>query len=161
VVLTSRGRVFVAPAKPTGRFVDVAEHEPGRYRDARMLPDGKSLLVLSTESGEVELWKLPANGVGSGEKLTSDGKVLRWEGVPSPDGKWIAHQDKSNRLWLLDTATKAEKQIAIGNYGGNSGPVFDSVRWSPDSRYFTFGKTPRTSSRASFCTTWTRALLRR
>ena len=106
VVLTSRGRVFVAPAKPTGRFVDVAEHKPGRYRDARMLPDGKSLLALSTESGEVELWKLPANGVGAGEKLTGDGKVLRWEGVPSPDGKWIAHQDKSNRLWLLNVATK-------------------------------------------------------
>ncbi len=140
VVLTSRGRVFVAPAKSTGRFVDVAAHKPGRYRDARMLPDGKSLLALSTESGEVEFWKLPANGVGPGEKLTSDGKILRWEGVPSPDGKWIAHQDKNNRLWLLDTATKAEKQIAFGKYSGNSGPPFESVRWSPDSRFFTFGQ---------------------
>jgi tricorn protease len=140
VVLTSRGRVFVAPAKPTGRFVDVAAHKPGRYRDASMLPDGKSLLVLSTESGEVEFWKLPANGVGAGEKLTSDGKVLRWEGVASPDGKWIAHQDKSNRLWLLDAATKAEKQIVFGKYSDNSSAPFESVRWSPDSRFFTFGQ---------------------
>jgi tricorn protease len=140
VVLTSRGRVFVAPAKPTGRFVDVAAHKSGRYRAARFMPDGKSLLALSTESGEVEFWKLPANGEGSDEKLTSDGKVLRWEGVPSPDGKWIAHQDKNNRLWLLDTATKAEKQIAFGNYSGNSGAAFESVRWSPDSRFFTFGE---------------------
>jgi tricorn protease len=83
---------------------------------------------------------MPANGEGPGEKLTSDGTVLRWEGVPSPDGKWIAHQDKNNRLWLLDTATKAEKQIAFGNYSGNSGPAFESVRWSPDSRFFTFGE---------------------
>ncbi len=140
VALISRGRVFVAPAKPTGRFVAVAAHKPARYRDARFMPDGKSLLALSTESGEVEFWKLPANGEGADEKLTSDGKVLRWEGVPSPDGKWIAHQDKNNRLWLLDTATKAEKQIAFGNYSGNSGGAFESVRWSPDSRFFTFGE---------------------
>jgi tricorn protease len=140
VVLTSRGRVFVAPAKTTGRFVDVAEHQPGRFRDARMMPDGKSLLVVSTESGETEFWKVPANGVGPSEKLTSDAKVLRWEGIPSPDGKWIAHQDKNNVLWLLDVATKAEKQIAFAKFSDNSGPVFDSVRWSPDSRFLTFGE---------------------
>ena len=110
VVLTSRGRAFVAPLK--GRFVDVAAHKPGRYRTARFMPDGKSLLILSTESGEVELWKVPANGTGAGERLTTDGKVLRWDGVPSPDGKWIAHQDKDNQLWLLDTATKTQKRIA-------------------------------------------------
>ena len=75
------------------------------------MPDGKNLLVLSTESGEVEFWKVPANGIGAAEQLTTDGKVLRWEGVPSPDGKWIAHQDKDNQLWLLDTATKANKRI--------------------------------------------------
>jgi tricorn protease len=105
-----------------------------------MMADGKSLLALSTESGETEFWKLPANGVGPGEKLTSDAKVLRWEGVPSPDGKWIAHQDKNNVLWLFDMAAKTEKQIAVGTYSGNSGAVFESVRWSPDSRFFTFGE---------------------
>ena len=60
VVLVSRGRVFVAPKK--GRFVDVSAHKPGRYREARFMPDGKNLLLLSTESGEVEFWKVPANG---------------------------------------------------------------------------------------------------
>ncbi|WP_457832988.1 hypothetical protein, partial [Staphylococcus aureus] len=32
VVLTSRGRIFIAPAKPTGRFIDIGSHKPGRYR---------------------------------------------------------------------------------------------------------------------------------
>ena len=41
VVLTSRGRVFVAPVKQ-GRFVDIVAHKPGRYREARMMPDGKA-----------------------------------------------------------------------------------------------------------------------
>ena len=69
MVLTARGRVFVAPAKP-GRFVDVSEHQPGRFREARLMPDGKSVIVLSTESGEVELWLYPANGKGPGQQLT-------------------------------------------------------------------------------------------
>jgi tricorn protease len=114
IVLTSRGRVFVAPVK-SGRFVDISEHRPGRFREARFAADSKSVFAFSTESGEVELWKYPANGVGSGEQLTRDGKVLRWEGVPSPDGKWVAHQDKNNQLFLLDSASKSEKNIA-GNH---------------------------------------------
>lgn len=139
VVLTSRGRVFVVPAKQ-GRLVDATERMPGRYRDARMLPDGKSLLVLSSESGEVEFWKLPANGVPAAERLTTDGKVLRWEGIPSPDGKWIAHQDKDNQLWLLGTATKTGKLIGTADNSGNSQPTFGDVRWSPDSRWLTFSR---------------------
>jgi tricorn protease len=105
-----------------------------------MMPDGKSLLALSTETGEVELWKVPANGAGAAEQLTSGGKVLRWEGIPSPDGKWIAHQDKNNRLWLLDTATKTQKEIGYAEYGNNSNPQFDSLRWSPDSRWLSFSR---------------------
>jgi len=136
VVLTARGRVFVAPRK-NGRFVDVAEHKPGRYRDARFLDD-KNLLVLSTETGEVEFWKVPAAGGGTPERLTTDGKVLRWEGVPSPDGKWVAHQDKDNQLWLLNVADKSEKRIATARTSGNSDPQFNYVRWSPDSRWLTW-----------------------
>ena len=136
VVLTSRGRVFVAPLK-NGRFVDVAEHKPGRYRDARYL-DAKNLLVLSTETGEVEFWKAPANGGGTPERLTSDGKVLRWDGSPSPDGKWVANQDKDNQLWLLNVASKSQKLIARVATSDDSGPQFNYVRWSPDSKWLTY-----------------------
>ena len=139
VAFTARGRAFVAPVK-SGRFVDVPARHPGRYRDARFMPDGKSLLVLSSETGEVELWKVPANGSGEGEQLTSDGKVLRWEGIPSPDGKWVVHQDKDNQLWLLNTAAKTQKRIATLEASTNSDPQFESVRWSPDSRWVTFAE---------------------
>jgi len=139
VIATSRGRVFVLPAK-TGRLVDVTEHKPGRYREARGMPDGKSLLVLSSESGEVEFWKIPANGVGAGEQLTTGGKVLRWEGLPSPDGKWIAHQDKDNILWLLEIATKTQKKVGLSEYGDNSDAQFSAVHWSADSRWLTFDR---------------------
>jgi tricorn protease len=139
IVATSRGRVFVIPVK-NGRLVDVTAHKPARYRDARMQPDGKTLLVLSTESGEVEFRTLPANGAGDGEPLTTGGKVLRWQGIPSPDGKWIAHQDKDNQLWLFDVAAKTQKRIGVSEYGDDSSPQFNAVRWSSDSRWLTFDR---------------------
>lgn len=139
VALTSRGRAFVAPVK-SGRFVDIPSGRPGRYRDARFMPDGKHLLILSTESGELEFWTVPANGSSGGEQLTTDGKVLRWEGVASPDGKWIAHQDKDNQLWLLEITSKTQKKIATILGRGNSNPEYESVRWSPDSRWITFAE---------------------
>ncbi|MFN7996529.1 MAG: S41 family peptidase [Bryobacteraceae bacterium] len=137
LVLTSRGKAFVVPAKH-GRLVDATERKPARIREARLLPDGKSLIVLSTQSGEVELWKTPANGIGESTRLTADGKVLRWEAIPSPDGKWVAHQDKDNQLWILDLATKSQKKILTAEVSNNSGPVFSTVEWSPDSRWLAF-----------------------
>ncbi len=141
VVLTSRGRAFVAPAKTTqGRLVDATGPKAARIRYATLLPDKKNLLALSTESGEVEIWKLPANGLGPGERLTTDGTVLRWGVNPSPDGKWAAHSDKNNRLWLLDLTTKSQKKIDETQFGGNSFPVYDYSAWSPDSRWLVYEK---------------------
>src|SRR5665213_1195624 len=139
VVLTSRGRAFVAPVKQ-GRLVEIVGAKPGRFRDARFFGDGKSLAILSSESGEVEIWKAAANGIGLSQQLTTDGKVLRWEAIGSPDAKWIAHQDKDNQLWLLDTATKTQKRIATVDTSGNTNAQFDEVRWSPDSRWLLFDR---------------------
>ena len=139
VALISRGRAFVAPVRQ-GRLVEIPSTRPGRDRDARFSSDGQSLILLSTESGEVELWKTAANGTGAAEQLTKDGTVLRWSTLPSPDGKWIAHQDKDNRLWLLETATRTNRQIAVSPGQGNSDPKFENLRWSPDSRWLLFGR---------------------
>jgi tricorn protease len=137
VALTARGQVFVAPVEPKpGRMVEVTRRAGVRYRDARFLPDGKSLVALSDESGEVELWKLSASGDASGpkpEQLTRGGDILRWRSLPSPDGKYIAHTDKKFRLWLYDVATKQDRLVATSeNYN------IDDLEWSPDSRWLAY-----------------------
>jgi len=132
VVLTARGRVFVAPARQ-GRFVEVGRAEGVRYREARFLADGKSLVTLSDESGEVELWRFPANGVGSAEQLTRGGDVLRWEAVPSPDGRYLAHRDKNQRLWLYDTEKKRDERIDESQIAD-----FRDLAWSPDGRWLAY-----------------------
>ncbi len=144
VAVVARGRAFVIPAKQ-GRLVEIPATKPGRMREARFLmTPGKTepdqLLLLSTESGEVEFWKAPANGTGQLSQITRDGNVLRWSGVPSPDGKYIAHQDKNNQLWILDVAAATNRKIAAQGYD-NFGPQYSDLRWSPEGRWLSYDLT--------------------
>ena len=134
-VFTARGEVFVMPAK-SGRIVKVAASPTIRYREARFLPDGKSILTLSTETGETEFWKFPANGEGPAEQWTHDATVQRWDGAISPDGHWLAHFDKDQQLWLYDTRSKANKRIAQSANGD-----FENLAWSGDSRWLAWDET--------------------
>ena len=131
VVLTSRGRVFVAPAGP-GRLVRASRREGVRYRDVVFMPDGDELLGLTDETGELEFTTLPANGVGDGERLTDDGTILRFTGTPSPDGARIAYTDNNNDLWVLDTASGEQHRVSTNQEG------VGQVSWSPDSRWLAY-----------------------
>ena len=132
VTLTARGQVFVVPVED-GRLVS-ATREPGvRWRQARFL-SGKQLIALSDKSGEVEWWKLPANGVGEPAPLTQDGKTLRFDGVPSPDGRFVASTNKDQEVWLLDVNAGTHQRIAVS-------PVWSDpsdLAWSPDSRWLAY-----------------------
>jgi tricorn protease len=147
-VFTARGEVFTMPAK-TGRIVKVASDSSIRFREARFLPDGKSILALSTQSGEAEFWKFPANGVGSPEQWTNDAKVLRWDGIVSPDGRWLAHFNKDQELWLYDIKAGQEKRVEKSmNRGSWNRRIaqsmngdFGDLRWSPDSKWLAYSET--------------------
>lgn len=132
VVVTARGRVFVIPRKG-GRLVEAGRKPGVRYRDARFLPDGKSLLLMSDESGETELWTATADGTGSPVQLTTDGAVLRRKAIPSPDGKYVAHTDKHLRLFLLNLATKENKLVSE-----TAVDEFEDLSWSADSKWLAF-----------------------
>jgi tricorn protease len=135
VVLTARGQVFVAPAQQ-GRLVRATTKTKVRYRGAQFMPDGKSLLVLSDESGELEFWKVPTNGIGDPEQLTKDGKIFRNDPSISPNGKWIVFDDKNQKLWLFNLETKKMAQIASSEFDGFSG-----FSWSSDSKWLAFVQT--------------------
>jgi tricorn protease len=134
-IFTARGEVFTLPAK-SGRIIKIAGNPGVRYREARFLPDGSHAVAVSTESGETEFWKYPANGVGAAEQWTHNAKVLRWDGVPSPDGRWLAHRDKDQQLWIYDIGTRQDKRIAQSRFGD-----FANLTWSPDSRWLSFVQT--------------------
>jgi len=132
VALTARGRVFVAPHRQ-GRLVEATRTEGVRHREGRFMPDGEELLTFSDQSGEVELWSVPANGVGEGTRLTDDGEVLRWEALPSPNGKLIAHHDKNQRLYVYDVESEKNRLVEENPIGG-----FGDLAWSPDGQWLAF-----------------------
>lgn len=132
VVLTARGRVFVFPVKQ-GRTIEIDRREGIRYRDARFMPDGKSLVALSDESGEVELVTLPGNGVGAPQRLTNDAEILRFRTLPSPDGKLIAHADRHQRLWVYDAEKKSSTLVEQ-----NPIDLIERFSWSGDSRWLAY-----------------------
>ena len=128
-------RPRVRRAGSRGRLVRVSRTPGVRYRDVVFMPDGKSLLGLSDASDEFEFVQMPANGVGADRALSTNGKVLRFEGVPSPDGKWVAYADNNNDAWLLNVATKATTLISTNREG------VAGFAWSPDSRHVALTQT--------------------
>ena len=133
VALTARGRVFVAPTDQ-GRLVQVSRAPGVRYRDVVFMPDGDTLLGLTDETGELEFALLPANGVGASQALTDDGQILRFEGHPSPDGRWIAYTDNNDDLWVLNVDSRRQHVISSNREG-----AFD-IAWSPDSRWLAYSQ---------------------
>ena len=134
VVLTSRGRVFVAPAG-TGRLVRASRKDSVRFRDVVFMPDGETLVGLSDETGELEFTKIPANGVGEDQRLTNDGTTIRYQGTPSPDGQWIAFYDHHADLWVMNAETGEQRRISENRQG------IGDVAWSPDSRWLAYTMT--------------------
>ncbi len=133
IVITARGRVFAVPVKD-GRVVEFTDKKDVRYRDAVFSADGKSIYTLSDESGEFEFVSLPANGIGAQKAITKDGSVLRYEGKPSPDGKWLAYDDLERHMFILNLATGVSKRISTNEEG------IGMFSWSPDSKWVAFAQ---------------------
>jgi tricorn protease len=134
MVMTARGQIFVTPAKK-GRLVTVTSNNNIRYRYARFIPDGKSILAISDSTGEMEFWKLPANGIGQPEQISYNAESFRFDGIPSPDGKYIAYSDINQKLWIYDIKQQQETLVDSSEY-----EIFDDFTWSPDSRWLAYIK---------------------
>ncbi len=131
VVITARGRVFVIPVDQ-GRQVAFTEQKDVRYRDAVFSHDGKNIITLSDETGEFEFVSMPASGIGNLRRVTSDGRVLRFGGTPSRDGKWLAYTDLEGNLYVLNIASGESKKISTNREGAWG------MSWSPDDQWLAF-----------------------
>ena len=107
--------------------------KPGvRYRDAIFAADGNDIIALSDESSEFEFVKISTTGIGEQMALTRNGDVLRYDGNPSPDGKWLAFRDHRQDLKLVEIASGLQRKVSTNNNG------IGSITWSPDSRWLAF-----------------------
>jgi len=131
IAITARGRIFVVPVK-SGRFISFTEKKEVRFRDAVFSSDGSKIYSLSDETGEFEFVSIPADGIGKESIITKDGAILRYKGVPSPDGKWIAYDDLANNMYVLNISNGASKKISTNQEG------IGDFSWSPDSKWLSF-----------------------
>jgi tricorn protease len=128
VALTARGRLAIAGTGELRR-IEVALPEASRARQAVVSPDGAWVYAFVDADGAQEVWRFPADGRGSGEQLTRDAAGHRVDLHVSPDGRWVAHHDRTGRLWLLDTRSRTNRQVDHAR-----GTTYRDVVWSPDSR---------------------------
>jgi len=133
IAVTARGRVFVVPVEP-GRTIGFTEHKGAviRYRDAVFSPDGKNIIALSDQSGEFEFVQFAANGLDKVKPLTKDRHGLRYAGIPSSDGKWLAVDDIEKNMYVLNVSTGESKKISTNQQG------IQDFAWSPDNQWLAF-----------------------
>lgn len=128
--IISRGRLFVAPIKGD-RWVEINRKSGIRFKEVHFLTE-KTLIYLSDESGEFEIWKTNADGTGTPQQLTKDSKILIRAIYVSPDGKHIAYIDKNETLRVLEVSTGAIKfQYTDKDFG------IGEVDWASNGQYFT------------------------
>jgi tricorn protease len=137
VAIGARGRVTLASTGKRRR-VDLGSPADGRLREAALTADGKQVLAILDHAGLSEIWSWPSDGSGPGKRLVADESVHRWRLYPSPDGRWLAHDDKQGRLWLLDLDKGSNTLLERASFGRDD--PYSHVVWSADSRYLALSR---------------------
>ena len=131
-LFVARGDVFTAPAEH-GPTRNLTHSSTAHDKAARWSPDGRKIAFISDMSGEEELYLVNQDGSGAPERLTTDGAMMRYPPVWSPDTKRLAFGDKAGRLWVLEIAGKRLTQVAR-----DSGGYIGDQAWSADGRWLAF-----------------------
>ena len=144
-VVIARGRASVA-GTDARRRVELPLPADARAREAVLGVDGKSVYAISDIGGSEAIWRFPAEGSGSGERLLDNAGVRIWNLYLSPDGNSIAFDDKQGRLQLLDLRTRQVRELDRSRFSGNE--AYASVVWSPDSRHLAVARADSSSVRS-------------
>ena len=134
MVITARGEVFNVPTNK-GVIKNLTRTPGAHEREAQWSPDGKSIVYISDQTGETELYLQPADG-GEATQLTKNNDTYIRSFEWSPDAQKIVYTDRKNRINLLDVATKQVTTLDQNPLGEARGVTF-----SPDSKWLTYSRT--------------------
>lgn len=149
VLLTSRGRLATQGIGALRR-AELVQPADGRCHKGVFSPDSSKVFALCDFSGEREIWRLPANGLGAGEQITFGAKVMRTQLEPSPDGRYVAHTNKDGQLFLTDLKAGGAQTGAAATKLIGHDPISANIKnltWSPDSQALAFTQPMRTLGR--------------
>ncbi len=141
VAVTARGKVVVAAVGDLRR-VELSLPQESRSRAAQFSADSASVFLFNDATGEQELVRHSASGGVVAVPLTNNGRSVRLGIYPSPDGKWVLHNDHDNRLYVTRLATTST--AATTEMIDEAPSSHASIAWAPDASAFTFARPLRT-----------------
>ncbi|MDX1999221.1 MAG: S41 family peptidase [Thermoanaerobaculia bacterium] len=131
-LFVARGEVFTAPIEK-GPTRNLTRTSGAHEKHARWSPDGTKIAYMSDATGEDELYVVAQDGSGQAERITTDGKVFRYQPEWSPKGDKIAFGDKNGKLFIVDLATKKMVEVA----DSPADQILD-YSWSPHGSFLAF-----------------------
>jgi len=135
VAVQARGDLWSAPAE-NGTPRNLTRTSGIAERDPSWSPDGKWIAFFSDESGEYELFVMPADGSGERRRITTDGTCFRTGITWSPDAKKAIVGDKTGAAYLVEIESGATRLLDRNPWAGRFGPI----SWSPDSRWIAYAR---------------------
>ncbi len=133
LVLGARGEVLIIPVEP-GAPLQLTHTSSAREWGIGFLGDDR-LLMITDATGEQQVAVAPADGSEMPSLITEDREAWLFAPVGSPDGKWIAFGDKTQRLHVLSMETLQRRLVDISE----AWEITD-YRFSPDSRWLAWVK---------------------
>lgn len=137
LVVAARGFIGTVPASKGD--VHILSEEQGAHRTSPIWsPDAKAIAYVTDAGGKQQLALFDT--AASTEKLVDlgDSPASYTLASFSPDSKSIAYTDNRNILWVIDLATGKSTKIDQALF---TDPQLQMApRWSPDSKWITYGR---------------------
>jgi serine/threonine protein kinase/WD40 repeat protein len=100
-------------------------------------PDGKQITSLAAPEGAMNIYRIPADGSGAAELVSSSGEDYKVPGSWSPDGKVLAFslQDQATGwdIWVQKLDGDGKSRPLLQSPANEGGPMF-----SPDGRWLAY-----------------------
>ncbi|HEY4154281.1 MAG TPA: PDZ domain-containing protein, partial [Puia sp.] len=138
-LIEARGEVFSLPARD-GFVKDLTRTTGAGERYPAWSPDGKTLAYWSDQSGEYELWVVPADGEGTPKKISRYGPGFRYRLTWSPDSRKLAFIDQAMKIKIIDIASGNTTEVDQALRFMDGGCENFNCSWSPDSRWLTYSR---------------------
>lgn len=139
VVFEARGELFSIPAEH-GYILNLTNSPGNREIFPVWSPDGKNIIYWSDESGEYELYIIPADSTSDPQKLTSLGSGFRYRPSWSPDSRKIAFIDEKQVISIYDMETKKVIRVDKCPWMFHYNLVSFQMNWSSDNNWLTYEK---------------------